>query len=74
MQGVFTVDFEKGLTLTEVGEGVSVEDIKAATKCNFKVRVHSNSKVMSILTQEWYQYLCFITTVGFRQSDTNETS
>ena len=40
MQGVFTVDFEKGLTLTEVGEGVSVEDIKAATKCNFKVRVH----------------------------------
>ena len=41
MQGVFTVDFEKGLTLAEVGEGVSVEDIKAATKCNFKVRVHS---------------------------------
>ena len=50
MQGVFTVDFEKGLTLTEVGEGVSVEDIKAATKSNFKVRVHNNSRGMSILT------------------------
>ena len=45
MQGVFTVDFEKGLTLTEIGEGVSVEDVKAATKCNFKVCVHSNIKL-----------------------------
>ena len=42
VQGVFTVDFEKGLTLTEIGEGVSVEDVKAATKCNFKVCMHCN--------------------------------
>ena len=43
VQGVFTVDFEKGLTLTEIGEGISVEDIKAATKCNFKVCVQNNN-------------------------------
>lgn len=43
VQGVFTVDFEKGLTLTEIGEGISVEDIRAATKCNFKVRVQNNN-------------------------------
>lgn len=35
------MDFEKGLTLTEIGEGISVEDVKAVTKCNFKVRVCS---------------------------------
>ena len=33
------MDFEKGLTLTEIADGVSVEDVKAATGCRFKVRM-----------------------------------
>ena len=40
IQGVFEVDFEEGLTLTEIADGVSIEDIKTVTKCNFKVCVY----------------------------------
>ena len=36
---MFEVDFENGLTLTEIADGVSVEDIKAATDSLFKVCV-----------------------------------
>lgn len=36
-QAVFEVDKTKGLVLTEVFEGVSVEDIRAATGCQFQV-------------------------------------
>ena len=37
---MFEVDFDKGLTLTEIADGVSIDDIKASTKCTFKVCVH----------------------------------
>lgn len=36
-KAVFTVDKENGLTLTEVAEGVGVEDILMSTGCNFQV-------------------------------------
>merc|ERR1712083_361605 len=35
--GVFEVDKEKGMTLTEIGEGFSVEDVKAATGCELNI-------------------------------------
>ena len=35
-QGVFEVNYEKGLTLSEVADGVSVEDVKVATGCSFQ--------------------------------------
>jgi len=35
--GVFDVDAEKGLTLTEIAEGVSIDEVKAATGCPFAV-------------------------------------
>ena len=57
MQGVFEVDFEKGLTLTEIGEGVSVEDIKAATKCNFKVCVDNIRRYCSVTKEgQWVMH------------------
>lgn len=34
---VFDVDPEKGLTMTEIADGVSVQDIVEATKCDFQV-------------------------------------
>jgi 3-oxoacid CoA-transferase len=34
---VFNVDKEEGLTLTEIAEGVGVEDIIATTGCEFEV-------------------------------------
>ena len=36
-QAVFEVDKSAGLVLTELFEGVSVEDVRAATGCEFKV-------------------------------------
>ena len=39
MQGVFDVDAEKGLTLIELAEGVSLEDVRAVTGCQFEVCV-----------------------------------
>jgi len=36
-QAVFTVDKEEGLTLTEIADGIGVEDIIAATGCEFEV-------------------------------------
>ncbi|XP_066146602.1 succinyl-CoA:3-ketoacid coenzyme A transferase 1, mitochondrial [Euwallacea fornicatus] len=36
-KAVFTVDKENGLTLTEVAEGVGVEEILMTTGCNFQV-------------------------------------
>jgi len=36
-KGVFTVDKEVGLTLTEIADGIGVEDIIAATGCDFEV-------------------------------------
>jgi len=35
--GVFKVDKVKGLTLIEIGDGVTVEQVKAATGCDFAV-------------------------------------
>lgn len=34
---MFDVDFRKGLTLIEVADGVSVEDVKEKTEAPFKV-------------------------------------
>ena len=34
------VNHENGLLLLEIADGVSVEDIKAATGCVFQVHVH----------------------------------
>jgi 3-oxoacid CoA-transferase len=34
---VFSVDKEAGLTLTEIADGIGVEDIIAATGCEFEV-------------------------------------
>jgi 3-oxoacid CoA-transferase len=34
---VFDVDFTEGLTLIEVAEGVTVEEVKAKTEAPFKV-------------------------------------
>jgi len=34
---VFTVDKEAGLTLTEIADGIGVEDLIAATGCDFEV-------------------------------------
>uniref|UniRef100_A0A8C8UKP3 Succinyl-CoA:3-ketoacid coenzyme A transferase 1, mitochondrial-like n=1 Tax=Peromyscus maniculatus bairdii TaxID=230844 RepID=A0A8C8UKP3_PERMB len=36
-KAVFTVDRKKGLTLTELWEGSSVDDVKATTACPFRV-------------------------------------
>ena len=36
-QGVFEIDKDKGMTLTEIGEGFSVEDVKAATGCELNI-------------------------------------
>ena len=36
-QGVFEIDKEKGMTLIEIGEGFSVEDVKAATGCELNI-------------------------------------
>ena len=33
LQGVFEIDKEKGMVLTEIGEGFTVEDVQAATGC-----------------------------------------
>lgn len=34
---MFNVDKEEGLTLTEIADGIGVEDIIAATECEFAV-------------------------------------
>jgi acyl CoA:acetate/3-ketoacid CoA transferase beta subunit len=36
-QGVFDVDFATGLTLVEIADGVTVEEIKSKTEAPFKV-------------------------------------
>jgi 3-oxoacid CoA-transferase len=36
-QGVFDVDFTTGLTLIEIADGVTVEEIKSKTEAAFKV-------------------------------------
>jgi 3-oxoacid CoA-transferase len=36
-QGVFDVDFSKGLTLIEIADGVTVDEIKSKTEAPFKV-------------------------------------
>ena len=37
MQAVFDVDFAHGLTLIEVADGVSVDEVKSKTGAPFKV-------------------------------------
>ncbi len=37
MQGVFDVDGKKGLTLVELADDVTLDDIRAATGCPFEV-------------------------------------
>lgn len=37
IQGVFDVDFSKGLTLIEIADGVTVEEIKSKTEAPFHV-------------------------------------
>ena len=36
-QGVFEIDKDTGITLTEIGEGFSVEDVKEATGCELNI-------------------------------------
>lgn len=48
-QCVFEVDKEKGLTLTELADGVSVEDVLVSTGCEFDVA--SELKKMGDVTQ-----------------------
>ena len=37
VQGVFDVDHAKGLTLIEIADGVTVDEIKSKTEAPFKV-------------------------------------
>ena len=37
IQGVFDVDFTSGLTLIEIAEGVTLDEIKRKTEAPFKV-------------------------------------
>ena len=37
LQGVFDVDFTNGLTLIEISEGVTVDEIESKTEAPFKV-------------------------------------
>ena len=39
LQAVFDVDPNNGLTLVEVAEGISEDDVGKATGCPFKVRM-----------------------------------
>ncbi|KAK2193966.1 hypothetical protein NP493_4g09039 [Ridgeia piscesae] len=39
-KGVFDVDPNKGMTLTELAHGVTVEDVREATGCDFEVMSH----------------------------------
>lgn len=48
-QCVFEVDREKGLTLTELADGVTVEDVVQHTGCEFKVS--ADLKKMGDVTQ-----------------------
>ena len=34
---MFEIDKEKGMTLTEIGEDFSIEDVKAATGCELNI-------------------------------------
>ena len=36
-QGVFEIDKETGMTLTEIGEGFTVEDVIKATGCHLNI-------------------------------------
>lgn len=36
-QGVFDVDAENGLTLIELGQDISIEDVITSTGCEFQV-------------------------------------
>ena len=36
-QGVFETNKDNGMTLTEIGEGFSVDDVKAATGCQLNI-------------------------------------
>jgi len=36
-KGVFTVDYEKGMTLIEIAEDITIEQLVAATGATFKV-------------------------------------
>lgn len=37
LQGVFEITKESGLTMTEIADGVSVEEVKKSTGCEVKV-------------------------------------
>ena len=41
VQGVFEVCVERGLVLAEIGEGVSLEEVRAATGASFQVYIYS---------------------------------
>ena len=41
------MDKEKGLKLTELYEGVGVEDVRAATGCSFQVSPMTSSRYLS---------------------------
>ena len=35
---IFEIDKDKGMTLSEIGEGFTVEDVKAATGCQLNIK------------------------------------
>ena len=55
LQCVFDVDSKEGLELLEISEGVSVDDIKAATGCTFKVSQTIYSYIYKVILYCRYQ-------------------
>ena len=55
LQCVFDVDSKEGLELLEISEGVSVDDIKAATGCTFKVGQTIYSYIYKVILYCRYQ-------------------
>lgn len=58
LQAVFKVDKEAGLTLLEIGEGATVEDIINSTGCEFKV-THSSRLIFKIHSRNSFISLHF---------------
>ena len=48
VQGVFEVCVERGLVLAEIGEGVSLEEVRAATGASFQVYTVWTSGLVNI--------------------------
>uniref|UniRef100_A0A8C3LGC8 Succinyl-CoA:3-ketoacid-coenzyme A transferase n=1 Tax=Chrysolophus pictus TaxID=9089 RepID=A0A8C3LGC8_CHRPC len=58
-KAVFDVDKKKGLTLVEIWEGLSVDDIKKSTGCDFTVMT-CNCRLQEIATKSLYSIIHFL--------------